>query len=68
MNLTEAEVWHVSFLVWDGGIVVMFKAALFPLTDRHLLSEIRNEDFRLYKLKMLGKIGKYLVSDSCRRK
>ncbi|XP_030899475.2 bifunctional 3'-5' exonuclease/ATP-dependent helicase WRN isoform X2 [Melopsittacus undulatus] len=36
--------------------------------NRHLLSEIRNEDFRLYKLKMLGKIGKYLVSNSCRRK
>ncbi|KAM9030389.1 bifunctional 3'-5' exonuclease/ATP-dependent helicase WRN isoform 1-T1 [Ara ararauna] len=36
--------------------------------NRHLLSEIRNENFRLYKLKMLGKIGKYLVSNSCRRK
>ncbi|XP_061319823.1 bifunctional 3'-5' exonuclease/ATP-dependent helicase WRN [Pezoporus flaviventris] len=36
--------------------------------NRHLLSEIRNEDFRSYKLKMLGKIWKYLVSNSCRRK
>uniref|UniRef100_A0A672UYF9 DNA 3'-5' helicase n=1 Tax=Strigops habroptila TaxID=2489341 RepID=A0A672UYF9_STRHB len=36
--------------------------------NRHLLSEIRNENFRLYKLKMLAKIGKYLVSNSCRRK
>uniref|UniRef100_A0A8B9IVG9 DNA 3'-5' helicase n=1 Tax=Amazona collaria TaxID=241587 RepID=A0A8B9IVG9_9PSIT len=36
--------------------------------NRHLLSEIRNENFRLYKLKMLGKIGEYLVSNSCRRK
>ncbi|KFQ73380.1 Werner syndrome ATP-dependent helicase, partial [Phaethon lepturus] len=36
--------------------------------NRHLLSEIRNEKFRLYKLKMLAKIEKYLVSNSCRRK
>ncbi|NWX43995.1 WRN helicase, partial [Steatornis caripensis] len=36
--------------------------------NRHLLSEIRNENFRLYKLKMLAKIEKYLVSHSCRRK
>ncbi|XP_032848162.2 Werner syndrome ATP-dependent helicase isoform X3 [Tyto alba] len=36
--------------------------------NRHLLSEIRNEKFRLYKLKMLAKIEKYLVSKSCRRK
>ncbi|XP_075276957.1 bifunctional 3'-5' exonuclease/ATP-dependent helicase WRN isoform X3 [Opisthocomus hoazin] len=36
--------------------------------NRHLLSEIRNEKFRLYKLKMLEKIEKYLVSNSCRRK
>ncbi|NXL67499.1 WRN helicase, partial [Chordeiles acutipennis] len=45
---------------------------LWTVTDltfnRHLLSEIRNENFRLYKLKMLGKIEKYLVSSSCRRK
>ncbi|XP_065490816.1 bifunctional 3'-5' exonuclease/ATP-dependent helicase WRN isoform X2 [Caloenas nicobarica] len=36
--------------------------------NRHLLSEIRNEKFRLYKLKMLAKIETYLVSNSCRRK
>ncbi|NXD87896.1 WRN helicase, partial [Halcyon senegalensis] len=36
--------------------------------NRHLLSEIRNEKFRLYKLKMLTKMEKYLVSNSCRRK
>ncbi|KFV43497.1 Werner syndrome ATP-dependent helicase, partial [Gavia stellata] len=36
--------------------------------NRHLLSEIRNEKFRLYKLKMLAKTEKYLVSNSCRRK
>ncbi|KFW64218.1 Werner syndrome ATP-dependent helicase, partial [Pygoscelis adeliae] len=36
--------------------------------NRHLLNEIRNEKFRLYKLKMLAKIEKYLVSNSCRRK
>ncbi|KAM9236505.1 bifunctional 3'-5' exonuclease/ATP-dependent helicase WRN isoform 2-T2 [Leptosomus discolor] len=36
--------------------------------NRHLLNEIRNEKFRLYKLMMLVKIEKYLVSNSCRRK
>ncbi|PKK18609.1 Werner syndrome ATP-dependent helicase-like [Columba livia] len=36
--------------------------------NRHLLSEIRNEKFRLYKLKMLAKIETYLVSNGCRRK
>lgn len=36
--------------------------------NRHLLSEIRNEGFRLYKLKMLAKIEKYLMSNTCRRK
>ncbi|XP_050751560.1 bifunctional 3'-5' exonuclease/ATP-dependent helicase WRN isoform X1 [Gymnogyps californianus] len=36
--------------------------------NRHLLSEIRNEKFLLYKLKMLAKIETYLVSNSCRRK
>ncbi|KFZ65178.1 Werner syndrome ATP-dependent helicase, partial [Antrostomus carolinensis] len=45
---------------------------LWAVTDltfnRHLLSEIRNENFRLYKLKMLAKIEKYLVSNNCRRK
>uniref|UniRef100_A0A8C0FJL8 ATP-dependent DNA helicase n=1 Tax=Bubo bubo TaxID=30461 RepID=A0A8C0FJL8_BUBBB len=45
---------------------------LWTVTDltfnRHLLSEICNEKFRLYKLKMLTKIEKYLVSKSCRRK
>ncbi|KAM6136442.1 bifunctional 3'-5' exonuclease/ATP-dependent helicase WRN isoform 2-T3 [Phoenicopterus ruber ruber] len=36
--------------------------------NRRLLSEIYNEKFRLYKLKMLAKIEQYLVSNSCRRK
>ncbi|NXK00145.1 WRN helicase, partial [Corythaixoides concolor] len=36
--------------------------------NRHLLSAVHNEAFRLYKLKMLAKIEKYLVSKSCRRK
>ncbi|KAG8593807.1 hypothetical protein GDO81_000953 [Engystomops pustulosus] len=33
-----------------------------------MLSEIQNEHFREYKLKMLGKMEKYLHSSSCRRK
>ncbi|XP_042305335.1 Werner syndrome ATP-dependent helicase isoform X2 [Sceloporus undulatus] len=36
--------------------------------NRHLLSVIRNERFRLYKLKMMAKIEKYLNLNSCRRK
>ncbi|NXY18001.1 WRN helicase, partial [Atrichornis clamosus] len=36
--------------------------------NRRLLNEIRNEKFRLYKLKMLAEMEKYLVSSSCRRK
>nr|XP_034996944.1 Werner syndrome ATP-dependent helicase isoform X1 [Zootoca vivipara]XP_034996945.1 Werner syndrome ATP-dependent helicase isoform X1 [Zootoca vivipara] len=36
--------------------------------NRHLLNEIRNERFRLYKLKMMAKIEKYLNLNSCRRK
>ncbi|XP_023782248.1 Werner syndrome ATP-dependent helicase [Cyanistes caeruleus] len=36
--------------------------------NRRLLNEIQNEAFRLYKLKMLAKMEKYLVSNSCRRK
>ncbi|CAM4547034.1 bifunctional 3'-5' exonuclease/ATP-dependent helicase WRN isoform X1 [Caretta caretta] len=36
--------------------------------NRHLLNEIHNEGFRLYKLKMAAKIEKYLNSNSCRRK
>ncbi|KFU91231.1 Werner syndrome ATP-dependent helicase, partial [Chaetura pelagica] len=36
--------------------------------NRHLLCEIRNENFRLYKLKMLAKIEEYLVSNACRRR
>ncbi|NXW24710.1 WRN helicase, partial [Circaetus pectoralis] len=46
---------------------ILWTAADLSL-NRHLLSEIRNEKFRLYKLKMLAKIEKYLVSNSCRRK
>ncbi|KFW94873.1 Werner syndrome ATP-dependent helicase, partial [Phalacrocorax carbo] len=45
---------------------------LWTVTDlsfnRRLLNEIRNEQFRIYKLKMLAKIEKYLVTNSCRRK
>ncbi|KAM6072825.1 bifunctional 3'-5' exonuclease/ATP-dependent helicase WRN isoform 3-T4 [Theristicus caerulescens] len=45
---------------------------LWTVTDlafnRHLLNEIRNDEFRMYKLKMLAKIEKYLMSSSCRRK
>ncbi|XP_073399627.1 bifunctional 3'-5' exonuclease/ATP-dependent helicase WRN isoform X2 [Dendrobates tinctorius] len=36
--------------------------------NRHMLSEIQNEGFREYKLKMLAKMEKYLHSSSCRRK
>ncbi|XP_073493045.1 bifunctional 3'-5' exonuclease/ATP-dependent helicase WRN isoform X3 [Phyllobates terribilis] len=36
--------------------------------NRHMLSEIQNEGFREYKLKMLAKMEKYLNSSSCRRK
>ncbi|KAM9192793.1 bifunctional 3'-5' exonuclease/ATP-dependent helicase WRN isoform 1-T1 [Mergus octosetaceus] len=36
--------------------------------NRHLLTDIRSEKFRLYKLKMLEKMEKYLISNSCRRK
>ncbi|XP_073856761.1 bifunctional 3'-5' exonuclease/ATP-dependent helicase WRN isoform X9 [Macaca fascicularis] len=35
--------------------------------NRHLLTEIRNEKFRLYKLKMMAKMEKYLHSSRCRR-
>uniref|UniRef100_A0A8B9MZL9 DNA 3'-5' helicase n=1 Tax=Accipiter nisus TaxID=211598 RepID=A0A8B9MZL9_9AVES len=46
---------------------ILWTAADLSL-NRHLLSEIRNEKFRLYKLKMLAKMEKYLMSNSCRRK
>ncbi|KAJ7418856.1 Werner syndrome ATP-dependent helicase like protein [Willisornis vidua] len=36
--------------------------------NRRLLNEIHNEKFRLYKLKMLAKMEKYLTANSCRRK
>ncbi|XP_077201757.1 bifunctional 3'-5' exonuclease/ATP-dependent helicase WRN isoform X2 [Paroedura picta] len=36
--------------------------------NRHLLSEIANERFRLYKFKMMAKVNTYLSSISCRRK
>ncbi|NWT02306.1 WRN helicase, partial [Mionectes macconnelli] len=36
--------------------------------NRRLINEIHNEKFRLYKLKMLAKMEKYLVSNNCRRK
>ncbi|XP_057361150.1 bifunctional 3'-5' exonuclease/ATP-dependent helicase WRN isoform X3 [Manis pentadactyla] len=35
--------------------------------NRHLLSEIHNEKFRLYKLKMMAKMETYLHSSRCRR-
>ncbi|XP_027762287.1 Werner syndrome ATP-dependent helicase [Empidonax traillii] len=45
---------------------------LWAVTDlacnRRLINEIHNEKFRRYKLKMLAKMEKYLVSNSCRRK
>ncbi|XP_062827783.1 bifunctional 3'-5' exonuclease/ATP-dependent helicase WRN isoform X4 [Anolis carolinensis] len=36
--------------------------------NRHLLNMIHSERFRLYKLKMMATIEKYLNSNSCRRK
>ncbi|XP_045444855.1 Werner syndrome ATP-dependent helicase isoform X3 [Pipistrellus kuhlii] len=36
--------------------------------NRHRLNEIHNEKFRLYKLKMMAKMQKYLHSSRCRRK
>ncbi|XP_037687240.1 Werner syndrome ATP-dependent helicase isoform X2 [Choloepus didactylus] len=36
--------------------------------NRYLLSEIRDEKFRLYKLKMMAKMEKYLHSCRCRRR
>ncbi|XP_060092952.1 bifunctional 3'-5' exonuclease/ATP-dependent helicase WRN isoform X3 [Heteronotia binoei] len=36
--------------------------------NRHLLSEICNERFRMYKFKMMAKVNTYLSSTSCRRK
>ncbi|XP_031195365.1 Werner syndrome ATP-dependent helicase isoform X2 [Mastomys coucha] len=36
-------------------------------TTRHHLIEIHNEKFRLYKLKMMAKMEKYLHSSQCRR-
>ncbi|XP_075118331.1 bifunctional 3'-5' exonuclease/ATP-dependent helicase WRN [Leptodactylus fuscus] len=36
--------------------------------NRQMLNEIKKEDFRQYKLKMLSKMEKYLNSSSCRRK
>ncbi|XP_042727158.1 Werner syndrome ATP-dependent helicase isoform X2 [Lagopus leucura] len=46
---------------------VLWTAADLVL-NRRLLNEIYNENFRLYKLKMLEKMEKYLSSNSCRRK
>ncbi|NXK47555.1 WRN helicase, partial [Chauna torquata] len=46
---------------------VLWTAADLAL-NRHLLNDIRSEKFRLYKLKMLEKMEKYLTSNSCRRK
>uniref|UniRef100_A0A8D2MUJ6 DNA 3'-5' helicase n=1 Tax=Zonotrichia albicollis TaxID=44394 RepID=A0A8D2MUJ6_ZONAL len=43
-------------------------AATDLASNRRLLGEIRDEGFRLYKLKMLAKMEKYLVSNGCRRK
>ncbi|XP_054556820.1 bifunctional 3'-5' exonuclease/ATP-dependent helicase WRN isoform X3 [Talpa occidentalis] len=36
--------------------------------NRHRLGEIQNENFRLYKLKMMMKMEKYLHSRKCRRR
>ncbi|XP_064567475.1 bifunctional 3'-5' exonuclease/ATP-dependent helicase WRN isoform X1 [Zonotrichia leucophrys gambelii] len=43
-------------------------AATDLASNRRLLGEIRDEGFRLYKLRMLAKMEKYLVSNGCRRK
>lgn len=68
VNLAET-VCDISLLVWHRGVVVnTYSSSLFILTDRHLLTDIRSEKFRLYKLKMLEKMEKYLTSNSCRRK
>ncbi|KAK7812184.1 hypothetical protein U0070_014775 [Myodes glareolus] len=45
---------------------VLWAPADFNLTRHHFL-EIHNEKFRLYKLKMLVKMEKYLHSNRCRR-
>lgn len=45
---------------------VLWAPADFNLTRHHFL-EIHNEKFRLYKLKMLAKMEKYLHSSRCRR-
>ncbi|NXK88927.1 WRN helicase, partial [Formicarius rufipectus] len=47
---------------------VLWAATDLACNSRRRLNEIRNEEFRLYKLKMLTKMEKYLVSSSCRRK
>ncbi|XP_053556112.1 bifunctional 3'-5' exonuclease/ATP-dependent helicase WRN [Bombina bombina] len=36
--------------------------------NRHMLSEIKSERFREYKLKMMAKMEKYLTASYCRRK
>ncbi|KAL7988526.1 hypothetical protein Chor_007445 [Crotalus horridus] len=41
---------------------------LWTPADMNFNSEIRNETFRLYKLKMMAKIEKYLSLNSCRRR
>ncbi|XP_015848271.1 bifunctional 3'-5' exonuclease/ATP-dependent helicase WRN isoform X1 [Peromyscus maniculatus bairdii] len=45
---------------------LLWAPADFNLTRHHLL-EIHNEKFRLYKLKMMVKMEKYLHSNRCRR-
>ncbi|XP_048186902.1 Werner syndrome ATP-dependent helicase [Perognathus longimembris pacificus] len=45
---------------------LLWTPADFNLTRHHLI-EIRNERFRLYKLKMMAKMEKYLHSSQCRR-
>ncbi|XP_012881404.1 PREDICTED: Werner syndrome ATP-dependent helicase [Dipodomys ordii] len=45
---------------------LLWTPADFNIT-RHHLFEIRNEKFRLYKLKMMAKMEKYLHSSKCRR-
>ncbi|XP_077887286.1 bifunctional 3'-5' exonuclease/ATP-dependent helicase WRN isoform X6 [Ictidomys tridecemlineatus] len=45
---------------------VLWAPADFNL-NRNCLTEIRNEKFRLYKLKMMAKMEKYLHSRRCRR-
>mgnify|MGYP001861074021 CR=1 FL=1 len=71
VTITEYYSRHEAYFAVDeaqenSGQYLRFIFVL--LTGRRLLNEIHNEKFRLYKLKMLEKMEKYLSSNSCRRK